>query len=185
MDRVGAGCHSVPVTPLDDHSQRRQPLFIPVVIATALLAIIGMIGGYLLSERGGSTSPDPGPDPASSPAELLPAGQACLDRTQKMGAQFGANGELRQVLRVRTVSRAVVWVCQDADGALYYHANKGGAEAPWVENKTALFLAGVRYDGVAAFTATAPDGATFTVSLDRLVITHKDGTVEEQDVVQD
>ncbi|BEL09507.1 hypothetical protein Q0Z83_076980 [Actinoplanes sichuanensis] len=153
-----------------------------MVIATALLAIIGLIGGYLLSERRGSGTSVPKPSPTLS---LLPAYQACLDRTQEMGAQFGANGELRQVLRVRTESRAVIWVCQDADGALYYHANKGGAEAPWVENRTALFLAGVRYDGVGAFTATANDGATFTVSLDRLVITHKDGTVEEQAVVQD
>jgi hypothetical protein len=184
MDPVGAGCHSVPVTPLDDHSQRRQPLFFPVVIATALLAIIGLIGGYLLSERHGGAS-DPDPDPSPTPA-LLPAGQACLDRTQKMGVQFGASGELRQVLRVRTESRAVVWVCQDDDGDLFYHANKGGAEAPWVENKTALFVAWVRYDSVNnTFTATAADGATFMVSPDRLVITHKDGTVEEQAVVQD
>ncbi|MEV4278083.1 hypothetical protein [Actinoplanes xinjiangensis] len=153
-----------------------------MVIATALLAIIGLIGGYLLSERRGATLPDPDPAPT---AALLPAGQACLDRTQKMGAQFGADGELRQVLRVRTESRAVVWVCQDAGGTLYYHANKGGAEAPWVENQTALFLAHVQYDGVGAFTATATDGATFTVSSTRLVITHRDGTVEEQDVVQD
>jgi hypothetical protein len=182
MDPMGAGCHSVPVTPLDDHSQRRQPLFLPVVIATALLAIIGLIGGYLLSERHDTAAPAPAPSLSPS---LLPAGQACLDRTQKMGVQFGANGELRQVLRVRTESRAVVWVCQDDDGELFYHANKGGAEAPWVENKTALFLAWVRYDGVGAFTATAPDGATFTVSADRLVIKHKDGTMEEQTVVQD
>jgi hypothetical protein len=158
-------------------------LFFPVVIATALLAIIGLIGGYLLSERHGGAA-DPASEPSLGPS-LLPAYQACLDRTQEMGVQFGANGELRQVLRVRTESRAVIWVCQDADGALYYHANKGGAEAPWVENKTALFLAGVQYDGVGAFTATANDGATFTVSLDRLVITHKDGTVEQQAVVQD
>ncbi|WP_433793762.1 hypothetical protein [Actinoplanes sp. CA-252034] len=153
-----------------------------MVIATALLAIIGLIGGYLLSERRGSGESSSEPSPTLS---LLPAYQACLDRTQEMGSQFGANGELRQVLRVRTKSRAVIWICQDAGGALYYHANKGGAEAPWVENRTALFLAGVQYDGVGAFTATANDGATFTVSLDRLVITHKDGTVEEQDVVQD
>ncbi|MEU8658834.1 hypothetical protein [Actinoplanes philippinensis] len=170
------------MTPLDDHSQRRQPLFFPVVIATALLAIIGLIGGYLLSERRDPGKPVSGPSPTLS---LLPAYQACLDRTQEMGAQFGANGELRQVLRVRTKSRAVIWICQDAGGALFYHANKGGAEAPWVENKTALFLAQVQYDGVGAFTATASDGATFTVSLDRLVITHQDGTVEEQAVVQD
>lgn len=182
MDPLEAGCHPVPVTPLDDHSQRRLPLFIPVVITTSLLAIIGLIGGYLLAQRHAPAVA--APEPSLSPS-LLPAGQACLDRTQKMGDQFGASGELRQVLRVRTKSRAVIWVCQDTTGALFYHANKGGAEAPWVENKTALFLPEVRYDGVSGFTATADDGTTFTVSRDWLVIKHKDGSVENQAVVPD
>lgn len=180
MDRVGAGCHPVPVTPLDDHSQQRQPLFVPVVITTVLLTIIGMVGGYLLAENRVDEG-EPTPEPSRT---LLPAGPACLDRTQKKGVEFGANGVLRQVLRVRTESRSVVWICQDDDGELFYHANKGGSDAPWVENKTALFLAWVVYDDVAqSFTASAPDGAVFEVSSDRLLITHRDGRVEQQDVV--
>ncbi|WP_239166170.1 hypothetical protein [Actinoplanes italicus] len=169
------------MTPLDDHSQQRQPLFFPVVIATALLTIIGMVGGYLLSRRGGGGS---GNEPVPVPTHTqLPAGQACLGQTQEMGVQAGSNGELRQVMRVRTDSRTVVWICQDDDGELFYHANKGGAEAPWVENKTALFLAGVQHDGQGEFWATAANGTVFRVNSDRLVIEHTNGRVEEQEVV--
>ncbi|SDT68358.1 hypothetical protein SAMN04489716_5611 [Actinoplanes derwentensis] len=183
MDRVGAGCHPVPVTPHDDHSQQRQPLFIPVVITTVLLTIIGMVGGYLLAEKRAGNAPEPRPE-AEPTISLLPAGQLCLERTQKMGRQFGADGELRQVLRVRTKKRTVVWICQDESGELFYHANKGGADAEWVENKTALFLDKVSHDGAGTFSATTPtDRTTFTVNSERLVIAHTDGRVEEQDVV--
>jgi hypothetical protein len=179
MDRFGAGCHPVPVTPPDDHSQQRQPLFFPVVIATALLTIIGMVGGYLLSRRDGGGS-GPAPTPTRT---LLPAGQACLDQTQRMGAEAGATGELRLVMRVRTDRRTVAWICQDADGDLFYHANKGGTDAPWVENKTALFLPDVQNDGLDEYWATAPDGTVFRVNRYRLSIEHPDGRVEEQEVV--
>ncbi|MEU4625261.1 hypothetical protein AB0G04_35475 [Actinoplanes sp. NPDC023801] len=167
------------MTPLDDHSRQRQPLFFPVVIATALLTIIGMVGGYLLSRRDGG-GPGTGPAPTYT---LLPAGQACLDQTRDMAQQFGAVGELRQVLRVRTESRTGAWICQDEEGRLFYHANKGGAEAEWVENKTALFLADVQHDGRDEYWATASDGTVFRVNRDRLVVEHTDGRVEEQEVV--
>jgi hypothetical protein len=176
MDRFWAGCHPVPVTPLDDHSQQRQPLFFPVVIATALLTIIGMVGGYLLSRRDGGGVPAP-------VNTRLPAGQLCIDRTQEMGGLNGANGELREIIRVRTRSKTVVWICQDYDGKLFYHANKGGAEARWVEYETALFLSGVQHDGLGEYWATASDGTVFRVNQERLVIEHTDGRVEEQEVV--
>ena len=179
MDRVGPGCHPVPVTPHDDHSRQRQPLFFPVVITTVLLTIIGMVGGYLLSER---RDGEPGPRESSAP-ELIATGPPCLEQTQKMGAQFGADGELREVLRVRTVSKTVAWICEDRGGRLFYHANKGGADAPWVENKTALFLDGVQQDGSGGFTAAASDGNVFTVNYDRLLVTYRDGRVEAQEVV--
>jgi hypothetical protein len=181
MDRLRAGCHPVPVTPLDDHSQQRQPLFFPVVIATALLTIIGMVGGYLLSQR---DDDDAGGSPAPT-ATRLPAGQSCLDQTQEMGGRNGATGELREIIRVRTENKTVVWICQDYDGNLFYHANKGGDGAPWVEYKTALFLSGVQHDGSGEYWATASDGTVFRVGQERLVIEHTDGRVEEQEVVSE
>lgn len=180
MDLVVTGCHPVPVAPLDDHSQQRQPLLIPVVITTVLLTITGMVGGYLLAENR-SEQAEPRPEPEIS---LLPAGEPCLERTQEMGRRFGADGELREVLQVRTKKNTVIWICQDEIGDLFYHANKGGIDAEWVENRTALFLDRVAHDGAGTFTATAPtDSTTFTVNSDRLVVRHSDNRVEVQEVV--
>ncbi|MFF0376443.1 hypothetical protein [Actinoplanes missouriensis] len=169
------------MAPLDDHSQQRRPLFFPVVIATVLLTIIGMIGGYLLGEERNRKSATP--SSSSAPALDLVDGPPCPEQTQKAGAIQGASGELIQVLRVRTARKTVVWICQDRAGALYYHANKGGTDAEWVENKTALFLAGVWRDSNGAYVATAVDGAVFAVDRERLRITHADGREETQKVV--
>ncbi|WP_308285277.1 hypothetical protein [Actinoplanes hulinensis] len=168
------------MTPLDDHSQRRRPLFIPVVIATAVLTVGGLVTGYLLSRGREPNNPEPG---ISQGPSLLTVGPLCRPETQAMGEKAGAVGELRQVLRVRTESRTVVWICQDEEARLYYHANKGGGEAKWVENKTALFLANVRHNDAGEFWAAAEDGAIFVVTADKLIITHEDGRAEEQDVV--
>ena len=154
MDRLEPGCHPEPVTPLDDHSQQRRPLFFPVVIATVLLTIIGMIGGFLLGEERNRSVSTPEPTPTLNLVE----GPLCPEQTQKAGALYGAAGQLVEVLRVRTSRKTVVWICQDREGQLYYHANKGGTGAEWVENKTALFLAGVWQDGNGAYVATAVDG---------------------------
>jgi hypothetical protein len=183
MDRFGAGCHPVPVTPLDDHSQQRQPLFFPVVIATALLTIIGMVGGYLLSQRAGDGGVS-GADRDTAPTHgLLETSGDCLDQTQKMAAEAGAVGQLRQVVRVPTESGTVAWICQDDNGNLFYHANKGGDDAEWVEYKTALFLPGVSHDGAGEFSVTASNGTTFRVSEEFLVIEHASGRVEKQEAV--
>ncbi|WP_239082564.1 hypothetical protein [Actinoplanes teichomyceticus] len=184
------------MTPLDDHSQQRRPLFFPVVIATVLLTIIGMLGGYLLGERrnrhpSASSSasvpawaaPQPG---ASSAPPLLPTDGDCPPQTQKMGRLNGAYGALGRVLRVTTSRRTVVWICQDGLGNLYYHANKGGADAEWVEYRTALFLTGVRQEPDGSFSATAAwDGTAFSVNRERVLITKPGGEPEEQKVVPD
>jgi hypothetical protein len=156
-------------------------LFFPVVIATALLTIIGMVGGYLLGQERERTEPDPGVDvtTTSTTPPLLATGPACPAQTQKIGPEQGAVGELRQVLRVRTKSKMVVWICQDEVGGLFYHANRGGTEAEWVENKTALFLPRVRQDESGRFEAEAWDGNRFSVDRERLLITYADGRVVE------
>ena len=105
-------------------------------------------------------------------------GARCRPETQKMGVQAGAVGELTEVLVLRT-RRSVVWICEDQAENLYYHANKGGEKAPWVEGSTALFLGGVYGEGD-AYVAEAPDGVRFSVNTDRLLIIHKDGSEEEQ-----
>ncbi|WP_063713998.1 MULTISPECIES: hypothetical protein [unclassified Actinoplanes] len=178
------------MTPLDDHSQPWRPIFFPVVIATVLLTIIGMIGGYLLSERRdarGTARPSASATTdASDGPSLLPTEGLCPDQTQEMGHRNGATGDLLQVFRVTTERKTVIWICQDDRGRLFYHANRGGTAAPWKEGVTALFLAGVTRQDDGSFQAVAPqDGNTFSINRERLLVTKSDGTEAEQRVVGD
>jgi hypothetical protein len=162
-----------------DLAPPRRPLFFPVVIATVLLSIIGMSAGLVLGSRHATrTNAAPPSVPAHTTTSAAPA---CRSETQEMGRQSGATGTLRIELTLRTAS-STVWICSDEVGRLYYHANRGGADARWVENKTALFLTGVRRDGD-GYAVTAPDGTTFSVNARRLYIVHKDGRPETQRTV--
>lgn len=192
--RFGSGCHPVPVASLDDHSQQRRPIFYPVVIATVLLTIIGMIGGYLLSERRDRKSAAPAPTTAStssfpdsfseSAPPLLPTQGSCPEQTQDMAHRNGATGELQQVFQVVTTRNTWIWICQDDGGRLFYHANRGGTTAKWEEGVTALFLTGVTAHDDGSFEVTAPqDGNTFSVNRKRLLITKPDGSQQEQKVI--
>jgi hypothetical protein len=149
-----------------------------VVIATVFLSIIGISVGLVLAsrDRGDAAEPAPPPVVTNAPESPEPDGPACREETQVAGRRAGAQGELVQVLRLRTGS-SEVYICRDAAGSLYYHANNGGDS--WVENKTALFLTGVVRDGD-DYEATASDGATFSVNTERLLIVHTDGREEEQ-----
>ncbi|WP_245674131.1 hypothetical protein [Actinoplanes rectilineatus] len=166
------------MTPDDDHSQQRRPLFFPVVIATVLLTIIGMIGGYLLSQHRNSRN-------VANTADsdyVVVDGDPCPEQTQSVGAEQGGTGVLREVLHVTTAKRTEIWICEDEAGRFFYHANKGGAGAPWVEGKTALFLDDVQPVG-SGYVARAWDGNLFTVDSQRLLISYTDGRQEEQRVV--
>ena len=59
--------------------------------------------------------------------------------------------------------------------------NRGGEDAKWVENETALFMPNVQSDGDGGYEVTATDGTTFSIDSFRLHIVHKDGTEENQD----
>jgi hypothetical protein len=86
------------------------------------------------------------------------------------------------VLRLRT-SGSVVYVCTDAGGNLYYDANRGGDDAPWIPGQTELFLPGVVRGGDGDYHARAGDGATFAVNRARLLVVHPDGRREIQQAV--
>jgi hypothetical protein len=160
-----------------DLAPPRRPLFFPVVIATVLLSIIGMSAGLVLSSRhvAGTNAAAPTDSPQTTTPSAAPA---CRPETQDMGRQSGASGTLRVQLELRTAS-STVWICSDDAGELYYHANRGGADARWVEKETALFLTGVRRDGD-GYAVTASDGTTFSVNARRLYIVHANGRPETQ-----
>jgi hypothetical protein len=156
-----------------------------VLIATVFLTIIGMSVGLVMGARakdradpvGQSTGPVAGPTATYRPA--------CRTETQEAARGYGSSGTLVLVLKIETATSGV-WICTDDAARLYYHANRGGADAVWIEGKTALFLTDVvaQDDGYRA-TSTDSQGriTTFDVSRDRLLITHKDGHVEEQPAI--
>jgi hypothetical protein len=171
----------------------RRPLFIPVVIATVLLCLIGVGAGLALSARhraeerdnaqgpGSGSNGTPAVTPthsdstASSPA---PGGKLCPEPTQQTAQAHGIAGPLTQKLMIRTRT-STAYICQDGNGNLYYHANNTRGGADWVEGKSAIFLTDVVKKG-ATYEAVAADGVVFSVSSSRLLIRHNDGSTEVQ-----
>jgi hypothetical protein len=178
------------VAPSDDLPPQRRPLFFPVVIAGVFLTIIGLSVGLVMgtrakdearAERLQPTAPTLAPT-----VEPTPAAAQCRRETQDAAQRYNPSGTLVIVLRVRTAS-SEVWICQDSAGRMYYHANRGGVDAVWIEGKTALLLPDVvpYGDGYRVTSAADSNGrtTTFDVNQQRLLITHKDGREEEQPTV--
>jgi hypothetical protein len=167
------------VDPSDDLPPQRRPLFFPVVIATVFLSVIGMSAGLVLGSRHQADVRGAQQQPQTS--QLTPSADhrpECRPETQDVARRFNAAGTLRVALLLRTDTSAV-WICEDENGGLYYHANRGGERAKWIENQTALFLPGVQHDGD-GYVVTASDGTTFSITSDRLFIVHKNGREETQ-----
>jgi hypothetical protein len=163
----------------DDLSPRRRPLFLPVVVATVFLSVIGMSAGLVLGSRHRADVPDAQQQqPQTALTTTADSRPECRPETRVVARRFHAAGTLRVALLLRTDTSAV-WICEDENGALYYHANRGGERAKWIENQTALFLPGVQREGD-GYVVTAPDGTTFSITSDRLFIVHKNGREETQ-----
>lgn len=158
-----------------------------MLIATTFLAVIGLSVGLVMGARAQPRAPQgqarTAPDPAAGPG---PRGSACRPETQDVAQRFAVDGTLLIELQIRT-DDATAWICRDAAGRLFYHANRGGAEAPWIEGETALFLTGVVDTGAGyRASSTGADGrkTVFDVNRTALSITHADGNPEVQLVRQ-
>jgi hypothetical protein len=189
MDALAAGCHPEPVTPSDDLSPPRRPIFFPVVIATVFLTIIGLAGGFVLGERhrdekaaaAGRRSAQQTTLPGATPEVALPS-ESCPEETREFAVTQGFAPDLRQVLRVETDNGTVVWICEDPQRQLFYQGKTGGPDTPLVQNKNALFLPDVtERDG--EYVAVARNGNQFLVDRDRLEIRYINGNVETHRVV--
>jgi hypothetical protein len=168
----------------DDLLPPRRPLFLPVVIATVLLTIIAMSGGVALAawhkqRDQGIQAQNPTPSVTVPTSESAPE---CRPETQQAAQRFNPTGTLRIQLLLRTATSAV-WICADEAGHLFYHANRGGENAVWIENKTALILDNVQSDGAGGYTVTATDGTKFSINSKQLLIVHKNGQEEIQQAV--
>jgi hypothetical protein len=166
----------------DDLPLSRRPLFFPVVIATVFLSVIGMSAGLVLSSQDkdqGQPSPVATTPTTAPPTTPASSAEPCLTETQQMAQRAGAAGTVRIELKLRTTG-STVWICGDEAGRLYYHANRGGESAKWIEGETALFLSDVQPDGD-GYLVKATDGTLFSINSERLRIVHKDGKVEIQE----
>jgi hypothetical protein len=190
---VAIGCHPGPVTPSDDLSLPRRPIFFPVVIATVFLTIIGMTVGFMLGERhrarsraagtGQIDTPTPSPEPVGTPQAA--SGPLCPAETRNTAASLQLPSELHQVLKIVTANGTTVWICEDPAGALYYQGKTGGVDAPLVEKKNGLFLSEVRrFTDRDAYEATAANGNRFVVSREQLEVHFTDGRANQVDRVE-
>ena len=161
-----------------------------MVIATVFLTIIGMSAGLALASWHKSNAKD-NQSQNTTPQTYVPspttgAEPLCPEQTQQIAVtKGGAAGQLRQLMRVETDRQTVVWICEDADGKLFYQANRGGENAEWVEGRTALFLSGVTRQGDDSYLAKAADGNSFSIDRKRLLITFARGGQQTQPVVSD
>jgi hypothetical protein len=168
---VAAGCHPGRVTPSDDLSPPRRPIFFPVVIATVFLTIIGMTGGFVLGERhrnqvaASRDLPDPTPESSS-----FYEPKSCPPEAIEFAAKEQLPTDLKQVLKVITVNGTTVWICQDGRGSLYYQSKTGGVDVPLVQTKNGLFLTQVEREGENEYRATAANGNSFLVNTRRLEV---------------
>lgn len=189
MDALAAGCHPEPVTPSDDLSPPRRPIFFPVVIATVFLTIIGLAGGFVLGERhrdekaeaAGRTAGQQPSLPGATPAVSLPS-ESCPEETREFAVAQGFAFDLRQVLRIETDNGTVVWICEDPQQRLFYQGKTGGPDAKLVQNKNGLFLPDVT-ERAGGYVAVAHNGNQFLVDRDRLEIRYTKGNVETHRVV--
>jgi hypothetical protein len=190
MDSLAAGCHPGPVTPSEDHSPHRRPIFFPVVIATVFLTIIGLTAGFVLGERrrdeDKAAAAPPTEDSRSAvevPSSVPASGPYCPPETQQTAVEGGFPGDLRQTLKIETDNGTVVWICRDPAGRLYYQGKTGGPGAALVQHKNGLFLPGVIERGPDDYRAVADNGNQILIDRERLEVRFTNGKTEQHPVV--
>jgi hypothetical protein len=153
------------VTPSDDLSPPRRPIFFPVVIATVFLTIIGMTAGFVLGERDRKQTGEPTePQETSSvPPTTAVLGPLCPAETIKTAAEAELPTDLHQVLKIVTDNGTTVWICQDGAGSFYYQGKTGG-DSPLVQRTNGLFLTDVTRESDDEYQATDQKGNRFVVN---------------------
>jgi len=186
--RVVGWCHPGPVTPPDDLSPPRRPIFFPVVIATVFLTIIGMTIGFMLGERHRNRTPASDQyvtgTPTTDNATRPPTGTPCPDATLKIAAEKGFPTDLRQIFKVHTNNDTYVWICQDNAGSLYFQSQTHTDDGLLVQNRNGLFLSQVIRRGDNDYLATADNGNRFLVSEERLEVQFADGRPTQVNAVE-
>ncbi|MEH1130347.1 hypothetical protein [Micromonospora sp. CPCC 206061] len=159
----------------------------PLLVALMFLAVIGASVGFVLGTRDGGDSPDTSnsadisndtgagrhTDEPFTPSPLpSPSSTACPVHTQQQ-----AGKELTQVLYVRT-DRSEVWICVDADEALYYQGHSGQPGEELIDGTNAIFLTDVEPTqfGYRARNTSGASVTEYLVSSRELIIQTPNGT---------
>jgi hypothetical protein len=166
---------------VDPDDTQRRTLFLPVLLAAVLLAVIGASVGSVMAYRAGSritpavpTSPAPSSSsgvvpPAYPVRALLVNGEPvpCRPQTQKAAKKAGAFGVLNTVLAVDTATWEI-WVCLDGNDKLYLHRRASSTDDQgWVEGRTATLLTDVSpHGGGFRGVERTADGAVVTWDVD-------------------
>lgn len=157
-------------------------VILQVLLAMLFLAIIGGTVGYLLGKQHNSgrpqasgsgrstatTGPSVGVSGGTGAGSPTPGtGIRCPSHTE---AQAGT--QLTQVLHLHTTVGTDVWICQSADGTLYYQGRRAGSST-FQEKVNALFLPNISASGgeYVAQNYNPADGSTteYHVTAQRLV----------------
>jgi len=169
----------------DPPSRGRGRTAAAVLLAVAVLAVLGGVFGYVLGTKAnepkatGNGAPTRAPTSTrttAQPTKTAAAGTPCPDFMQEAAAKRGASRPLTLRLYVAT-ARSEVWVCAAASGGLWYqgHAIKNAKypdETP-VEGANGLLLSGVNGINQNRYQAVHEDQGgrtTYTVSRTELVI---------------
>jgi hypothetical protein len=178
------------VTPSDDLSPPRRPIFFPVVIATVFLTIIGGTFGFMLGERhrGDGSTPSAGRTTSTQgytqPSSAAPTGPPCPDEAIQFAASQRLPTDLRQIFKIVTNEGSTVWICEDGAGALYFQSKTGGVDLPLKQGKNGLFLDGVTRVGDDEYKVTArTDGNRFEINRQHLVVHFANGRPDQVDTV--
>jgi hypothetical protein len=149
---------------------------VAVLLALAVLAVLGGVFGYLLGNRAkdNGAAGNGGHSPGSG--QSAPAGDPCPPFIQTAARAKGAKVPMTLRLYMRT-AKSEVWICAGADKRLWYqgHSIRQGRfpdEVP-VEGVNGLLLGGVNGIDQGRYVAVNQDAngtTTYTVSKDQLVI---------------
>jgi hypothetical protein len=149
---------------------------VAVLLALAVLAVLGGVFGYLLGNRAkvDEAAGNGGQSPGSG--QSGPAGDPCPSFIQTAARAKGA--KVPMTLRLyMTTAKSEVWICKGADGRLWYQGHSirqdsERGEVP-VEGVNGLLLGGVNgidQDQYVAINKDANGTTKYTVSKDQLVI---------------
>jgi hypothetical protein len=174
-----------------------------VVLAAAVLAVVGAVFGVVLGTQatGSSNRPDGGgttTTPGSQPA-TTPAGKPCPGFIRDAATKRGAKEPLIQILYIESENRdrnshSEVWICRDEGGRgkLWYQGHridraKYPDEVP-VEGRNGLLLNQVNSTGdqfIAVNTDAQGNRTTYTVSKTELAIVQPRDRWTERVLVHD